>query len=164
MRLLYKPIDALTDFGATLATIALGILVCSLWFEVVARYFFLAPTIWAQSVSVYCALASVMLMLPYLSREGQHVGMSMLFEVLPETVVPWVASFLSLLSALVCAIAAAICLHELVREVHENVLTADNLFIPRWWLTAFMVYGFVFATLHFLRHTATGFVPRGMGG
>ncbi len=164
MRMLFRPIDALTDLGAALATALLGILVCSLWYEVVARYFFNSPTEWAQSVALYCALTSVMLMIPYLSREGQHVGMSLMFEMLPPGIVKWFSSFLSALSSIVCLAAALICLGELLRQYRENVLTTDNLFMPMWWLTSFLVYGFVMAGLHFARHTVTGFVPRGMEG
>lgn len=164
MNLVFKPIDLLTDLGAALATALLGILVGSLWYEVVARYFFNAPTEWAQSVALYCTLTSVMLMIPYLSREGQHVGMSLMFEALPPRIVKWFSSFLSLLSCIVCLAAALICLIELMRQYREGVLTTDNLFMPMWWLTSFLVYGFTMAGLHFARHAVTGFVPRGMEG
>jgi TRAP-type C4-dicarboxylate transport system permease small subunit len=164
VRLLFKPVDLLTDLGAVVATALLGILVCSLWYEVVARYFFHAPTEWAQSVALYCALTSVMLMIPYLSREGHHVGMSLLFEILPKGAVRWFSSVMSFLSSAICALAAYICWVETARQFRENVLTTDNLFMPLWILTAFMVYGFVMAALQFARHAVTGFVPKGMEG
>ncbi len=164
VRLLFRPIDLLTDISAGVATAMLSILVGSLWFEVVARYFFKAPTEWAQSVALYCALGSVMLMVPYLSREGHHVGMSLLFDMLPPGVLRWFSSLMSLLSCLVCLIAAGICALEVHRQYTQNVLTTDNIFMPLWWLTSFMVYGFAMAALHFARHVVTGFVPRGMEG
>jgi TRAP-type C4-dicarboxylate transport system permease small subunit len=164
LRFLYKTIDWLTDLGATLATVSLGILVGSLWIEVVARYFFNAPTIWAQSASLYCVLASVMLMLPYITREGVHVGMSLIYEVLPGWLVRPVASGLSLLSFLVCVAATWICGVETLRQYDEHVLTTDALFLPKWWISAFLVWGFALSALQFARQTVSGEVPSGMGG
>jgi TRAP-type C4-dicarboxylate transport system permease small subunit len=164
VQVLFKPIDLLTDLGAGVATVLLGLLVGSLWFEVASRYFFDAPTVWAQSVSLYCSLTSVMLMIPYLSREGLHVGMSLMFEILPSNMARRFASFLSLLSSLVCFAAALICFIEAQRQFDEHVLTTDSLFMPMWWLTSFMVYGFAMAALHFARHALTGYVPHEMEG
>jgi C4-dicarboxylate transporter DctQ subunit len=159
-----RAIDGLTDLGAALSTALLGVIVGSFWIEVVSRYFFNAPTTWASSFSLYCVLASVMLMVPYLTREGVHVGMSLLYEVLPRRLVKPVARTLSLLSFLVCVASAWICGAETLRQINENVLTTDALFVPLWWISIFLVWGFAMSSLHFARQVVTGEVPGGMGG
>ncbi|MGE3711612.1 MAG: TRAP transporter small permease [Hyphomicrobiaceae bacterium] len=164
MQNLFKVIDWVTTIGASLAAVMLGVIVAAFWIEVVSRYFFNAPTSWAQSTALYLVLASVMLMLPYLTREGHHVGMSMVFEVMPPPVARAFAIVLSIFSVAVCGVAAWICGMETFRQFDENVLTPDTVAFPLWWVTGFMIYGFAMAALHFARQAALGVVPKGMGG
>ena len=159
MRILVRVIDGLTNLGATLAAGLLGVVVGSFWFEVAARYFFKAPTAWAQSVAGYCLLASVMLMLPYLTRTGHHVGMSLVYDSLPRRAARLLAAVLAVLSLGVCALSAWICGVETLRQYRENVLTTDSMFLPMWTISAFLVYGFALAAVHFLRQAIAAEVP-----
>lgn len=159
MRSLLRAIDWLTDASAALAAALLGVMVTSFWIEVAARYFFKAPTSWAQSVTSYALLASVMLMLPYLTRSGQHVGMSLVYEALPHRAAQALAGILAAVSVVVCLLSAWICGVETLRQYRESVLTTNSMFLPMWTISIFLVYGFALAAVHFLRQAIAAEVP-----
>lgn len=160
MRPLFSFIDRLTDAGAWLAALALGVIVTSFWLEVVSRYFLNAPTSWTASVSLYLMLTMVMLMIPWLTREGQHVTMTLVFERAPTRLALPIARFISVLSCVICLVAAYFCVIETIRQYEGEVRSPDALLLPMWWLSSFLVYGFAMSALHFARHVVTGFMPR----
>ena len=75
--------DGLTRFGFYLGGATLcGIVVC-FWIEVVARYFFNAPTLWSSSIVAYCLCLSASLAMPELARTRGHIAISVLQDSLP---------------------------------------------------------------------------------
>ncbi len=61
--------DALSSLGFAIAAGCLGIIVCSYCYEVVSRYFFNAPTIWAGPLVAYMLCALVFLAAPDITRK-----------------------------------------------------------------------------------------------
>lgn len=159
MRIFTNVIDALTNLGAWLSGLALAVIVSSFWIEVVSRYFFNAPTSWTATISLYLLLVMVMLMLPWLTREGRHVTMTLVFERTPARVAPQIARGMSALSCAICLAAAYFCSVETLRQYVSDVRSPDALMLPMWGLNAMLVYGFVLSAAHFVRHAWTGFIP-----
>ena len=62
--------DALSRLGFDVAAGCLGVIVCSYCYEVVSRYFFNAPTIWAGPLVAYMLCALVFLAAPDITRKN----------------------------------------------------------------------------------------------
>lgn len=149
-------IDLITDFFARLAAVLLGLIVVFSWVEVVSRYFFAAPTNLASSLAKHIVMAAVMSMLPWLSREGYHVAMSFIYEKAPAWLSKPIGISIAGLSSLICLLSAWIALGETMRQYHGGVQNMDVIEFPLWLVTSFMVYGFLFAGIHFARQALSG--------
>ena len=75
-----RRIAQLTSAIASLLLFAIGVM---LTYEVVARYFFNAPTIWAEELSRLAMIWAVFLGSAALLRSGDHIRVTVLTEKLP---------------------------------------------------------------------------------
>lgn len=140
-----------------LATVAGLILVgMSLWttYEVVARYVFLQPTIWAADLSEYGLLWATFLAAPWVLRQDGHVRVEILIDALGPLWQRRLGLAVSLIAAVACAILA-----------WRSGLTTYNYFekgqmIARiWQIPRFLPYlaipiGSALLTVEFLRRAA----------
>nr|MEC9418496.1 TRAP transporter small permease [Pseudomonadota bacterium] len=62
---------------AALLFVAVG---CMLTYEVLARYLFVAPTIWASELSQLCLIWGTMLAMPWLLKAGRHIAVDALTD------------------------------------------------------------------------------------
>lgn len=151
--------DLLTRAGAIASALCLGtigVLYCS---EVMSRYFLNAPTSWTAAVSIYLMLATTMLMLPFLTMTNDHIAVT-LNDYLPEWAGRWLGIFAIASSAVVCLASSYIAYEEMARTYMRGIRTTDTLFIPKWWLLAFIVYGLTSTTVHFIRQLWTTLAGR----
>ena len=125
-------LDGLTWLGFGAAILALAVLTASYVYEIVARYFFRAPTTWSSDVVGYALSATVFLALPFITARGRHVAVTLVLDAVPRPVK-------SLMQRLIDAIGAGASL-------------AANDPIPKWWITGLITAGLVLCGLHFLRH------------
>lgn len=151
LRALARAHDALTYAGATLSTVCLGAIVVFYCTEIVTRFFLNDPTSWTAAVSVYLMLATVMLMLPLLTMGSEHVAVSIAEDRFSPRMREASAIFVLLIAVVVCGAAGYFALQEAIRSFTRGVQTTDTLAIPKWWLTATLVYGLTSSTLYFLR-------------
>lgn len=151
--------DVVTRVGAVASALclgAIGLLYCS---EVLSRYFLNAPTSWTAAVSIYLMLITTMLMLPFLTMTNDHVAVT-LDEYLPRWASRGLAIFAVASSAVVCLASAYIAYEEMARTFARGIRTTDTLFIPKWWLLAFVFYGLASTTIHFFRQLWTSLARR----
>ena len=144
--------DGLTRLGAILSTLCLGGIVLLYCGEVVMRYGLDSPTSWSAAVSVYLLLATVMLMMPHLTSQAEHVSASLIDDMFPAEVSRAIGIAIMIVACLVCAVAAYFSFSELARAWQRGTLTTDTLYIPKWWLLALLVYGLASSSVHFARH------------
>ena len=144
--------DAVTRLTAILSALCLAGIVALYCGEVVMRYFLDRPTSWTAAVSVYLLLSTVMLMMPRLTSEAEHVSASIVDEHFSPRAAHGMALAIAATAALICGFATWFSLSEAARSWSRGVLTTDTLYIPKWWLLALVVYGLGSSTLHFLRH------------
>lgn len=149
-------IDVVTDVLARFAAFLLGVIVVFSWIEVVARYFFNAPTNLASSLARHMVMAAVMAMLPFLSREGYHVAMSFVYEKAPKRLSKPIGIVIAALCSLICLVSGWIAWGEFWRLFQSNETSDGMIEFPLWYVSIFMVYGFVFAAIHFARQALTG--------
>ena len=142
--------NALTTLGAIIASGALGVIVVAYCYEVVSRYFFNHPTIWASDLVAFLLFISIFLMIPEVTRSGGHVSVTLLEDRLSARARARLQTALALLSAIACFAAAWISGCENVRQFVHEVTTVSIYPIPKWILSCAVTYGFVLSGTHFL--------------
>ncbi|MEQ9674638.1 MAG: TRAP transporter small permease [Roseovarius indicus] len=142
--------DKISWAGFILGASALGAIVAIYAFEVISRYVFGAPTLWASDFVSFLLLISVFATAPWLTREGGHVAVTIVPDMLPafrDAILR--AGFL--LAACVCLWASWICLGENIYLYNRGTSTLTTIRIPKWILSAFITYGLLNSGLYFLR-------------
>ena len=148
--------DGLTRLSAILSALCLGGIVVLYCGEVVMRYGLDSPTSWSAAVSVYLLLATVMLMMPRLTSEAEHVSASLIDDLFPAEAARMLAIAIMAVACIICAVSAYFSFSEATRAFSRGTLTTDTLYIPKWWLLALVVYGLTSSSIHFARHVVEG--------
>jgi TRAP-type C4-dicarboxylate transport system permease small subunit len=143
--------DALTKAGFALATFFIGVIAASFVYEVIARYFFDAPTFWSYAVGEYVLCGAIFLSVPEQARRGAHINVNLLAERLTPEQARSLRLFIGALASAACFIAAWITGTETLRQFQQDVTTLTSFPIPKWWVSIFIPYGFLNAAIHFLR-------------
>lgn len=140
-------INALAGIGA------LGMLGMALWitYEVVMRYVFSSPTIWAGDLSEYTMLWGTFLAGPWLAREGGHVSLDTLTSHLSPRRQRWLGIVASLVSAAVCAVLVWQGVDATVDAFNRGQMIARSWQVPRWLVWSAIPVGSFFMLIEFLR-------------
>lgn len=75
-----KALDKVSDIVGKLSSYLVGPMLVALVYEVVSRYFFNAPTIWAGDVALICYGIYFMMGSPYCLKEGMHIRTDFLYS------------------------------------------------------------------------------------
>ena len=143
--------DGLTKLGFELSKLCLGIILFAYCYEVAARYFFNAPTWWANEAVSYSLCIGAFLMLPYVTKEKGHVAVTVILEIMPPKRARWLNWFIYLAGFLVCVAATWISLEENIRQIVKDVHLMKVKPVPKIWISAWITYGFGSSALYFLR-------------
>lgn len=133
--------------GAT----ALGLIVVIFSYEVTMRYLFGAPTRWANDFVAFLLLVSVFCYLPWLTREGGNIAVTLVPDILPQRAGEWMLRAGFLVAAGVCLWAAWIGVQETERLFRRNTMTLTTVRFPKWAFLALITYGLGNSGLYFLR-------------
>src|SRR5690606_37732738 len=82
-------IDKITKWANDIASLALLLMTLFVTYEVVARYFFNSPTIWAWDLNVQLMVMVLMLGFAEVLRQDLHVRVDVVLTVLPARVKTW---------------------------------------------------------------------------
>lgn len=156
MTLLAKIHDRITTTGFAGGAACVGLITLAFWYEVVARYFFNAPTSWAYDVASFLLCPTIFLSVPEMTRRNAHVVISFLVDNLPPGPRVPMMKLLLLTGAIVCFICAWITGAETWRQYVRGVETITAVPIQKWWVSVFIPYGLLNSGLYFLRQI---FVP-----
>jgi TRAP-type C4-dicarboxylate transport system permease small subunit len=154
--------DALTRAGFAVATLFVGIIAASFVYEVVARYFFDAPTFWSYAIGEYTLCATIFLSVPELARRRAHINVNLISDRLTPEQMRRVRLFVGALAAAACFLAAWITATETWRQYLQDVTTLTSFPIPKWWVSIFIPYGFLSAGIHFLRQLGDDATEQGV--
>lgn len=152
MKQILKFHDALSWAGFVLGCASLGAIVCIYSFEVVSRYVFGSPTLWASDFVSFLLLISVFAAAPWLTKDGGHVAVTILPDLLPAGRNLMIRGGFAI-AAGVCFWAGWICLGETTYLHTRGTSTLTTVRIPKWILSAFITYGFLNTGIYFLRLT-----------
>ncbi len=150
--------NALTTCGVVISGSALMLIVIAYCYEVVFRYFFDQPTLWASDLVTFLLFFSIFLMLPEVTRTGGHVSVTLLEDRLSERASDCLSRVLALVSAATCFAVAWISGLENVRQYIYEITTVSVYPIPKWILSSAVTYGFglsgvQFLLVYFYKHT-----------
>jgi TRAP-type C4-dicarboxylate transport system permease small subunit len=147
--------DRLSGLSFAAAMGALSVIAVSFCYEVAARYFFNAPTIWASPFASYALCASIFLAMPELTRTSSHITLSFLEDAMAPAGARRLRRGLHVLSAAACGLAAWITAQAAWNDYAVGIVTNTYYPIPKWWLSAVIPYGMASSAIHFLRQAAT---------
>lgn len=151
LRPLLRAHDAISLAGQWLGGLALAAIVVIYAYEILMRYFVGAPTIWASDFVSFLLLVSVFAVLPWLTREGGNVAVTLLPDYLPPGPGDKLLRAGFLVSAVACIWVAWIGLQETVLLHERNTMTLTTVRVPRWPMLAFITFGIFNAGLYFFR-------------
>ena len=143
--------DRLTDASLQLGKLCLAIIAFSYCYEVAARYFFNAPTWWADEAVSYSLCIGCFLMMPHVTRSKGHVAVTFLVDLISPARAKPVYWVIYLLCFVVCTLGFWINLDENLRQIAKDVHLMKVKPIPKYWISVFITYGFGMSALHFLR-------------
>jgi C4-dicarboxylate transporter DctQ subunit len=146
--------DALSRAGFIGAAGILAFISAAYCYEVVSRYFFNAPTIWASPLVSYALCLTIFLALPDLVRRGMQISIDLHEAWVSPGVIRLLLRVTNAVAGVCCVAAAWITGQQAWSEYGLGVLTNTYLPIPKWWLFVFIPYGFLSGGLYFLRQAA----------
>lgn len=150
--------DRVTAVGFAAAAACVAIITFSFAYEVVARYFFGAPTSWAYDLSSYALCPMIFLAIPEMARRNMHISVSYLIDGVPAVLRGRIALAVMIVAAIVCFFSAWITGAETWRQFVSGTQTISANPISKWWVSIFIPFGLVNCALHFTRH-CTGGIP-----
>jgi TRAP-type C4-dicarboxylate transport system permease small subunit len=137
-----NPIDAVSRAGAMLAAVLMVLAGAMLTFEVIARYFFIRPTIWAAELSQLCLIWGVLLGMAWVLGERRHITVNAVTALLPDRA-RQTAAILSLV--VVIALSGWLVVYGwdiFYDSFARGRLTGTMLNLPRWTSEAPVPLGF----------------------
>jgi TRAP-type C4-dicarboxylate transport system permease small subunit len=143
--------DAVTRGSYQLATSIVLLIAGSYCYEVAARYFFNAPTDWANAVVAYFLCAVIFLAIPEQTRRHAHIAITILVDRIgPEWRGVWQTA-IAAVSAATCFAVFYVSAGETWAQFRDGVLTVATYEIPKWWISIFIAYGMLSTALYFIR-------------
>ena len=73
-------IDGACDMGGVIAAVSLAFVTLSISYDVFMRYFFSAPTVWVQEMSIYLCIAIGYLACGYALKNDSHFSITLLVD------------------------------------------------------------------------------------
>lgn len=147
-----KAHDRASEAGLWLGIAALAAVASLSFLATMSRYFLGSPVGWAPDWAGYLLAASIFVTAPAVTRRGQHVTMDILTTWFTAPAVLRLLGGCALcLTLVILAIMSWIVWLSLASAFQSGTSTAAGYPIPRWWLLAFVFYGFASSGLHVLR-------------
>jgi len=159
--------DRLTSISFAASAVVLGGIAFSFCYEVAARYFFAAPTSWANAIVAYLLCAAIFLAIPELTRRRSHVAINLLLDRLSPARALMLNRLIRLSGAGACLLATWITANATLDQINIGIETISAYPVPKWWVSIFIPYGMLSSGLYFFRDLIgdeatggqTGFMP-----
>jgi C4-dicarboxylate transporter DctQ subunit len=150
--------DAVTRISFAASAIILALIAISFSYEVVARYFFGAPTSWANAFVAYFLCASIFLAAPELTRRRVHVAVTILADRASPGLRAALHRVILAAGAGACLLATWITANATADQFAMGIDTISAYPVPKWLVSIFIPYGMLSSGLYFLRDlTGDGF-------
>lgn len=120
-----------------------------LFYEVIVRYFFNSPTVWAQEVAVYIFMWSMLTGASYTLMLGKHVRIDLLFDHFPPKVQLVFDILTSVAGIVFCSIVTYQAYGMISSSFKYAKTSATMLRVPMWLIQMPLLLGFALLTLQF---------------
>lgn len=111
-------------------------------YEVVARYFFVAPTIWAEEVSEFFQIWATYLGAAYVLRHRQLIRIEFAIDRLGPLGRRWADGFSLVFIAVFCLVAVYYGMEILLDSIAIGRSTSTMLSVPKWMTESAVPLGF----------------------
>lgn len=147
MRLISRIYNTIITGMAALS--GLSLLAMGLWtsVEVLLRYVFFAPTIWAYDLSEYTLLWATFLAAPWVMRENGHVAIEMFVETLPATGQRIVVTIAYLFASVVCCVFVWATTDTVIDFLRRGLYFAKPWSVPQWLVYSIIPVGSMFLAI-----------------
>jgi TRAP-type C4-dicarboxylate transport system permease small subunit len=147
LRLYVEKFNLAIGYLCGLGILTMGLVLA---YEVVCRYFFDSPTIWAQETSVYIFMWTMLAGGAYTLMQGKHVRIDLLFERLPLKAQCGLDILTSLVGAAFCAVVSWQAWEMMLASLRFGKVSATLLRVPVWIPQCSLLLGFVLLTFQFV--------------
>lgn len=154
MRPLLRLQDAISLVGQWLGGLSLALIVVIYAYEVFVRYLMGAPTSWASDFVSFLLLISVFTVLPWLTREGGNVAVTLLPDYMPARGGRLLLRCGFVVAGIACLWVTYIGVQETLLLFQRNTMTLTTVRIPKWPLLALITFGLFNSGLYFFRLAA----------
>ncbi len=156
---------ALVELAGGLSALLLALMTAVVTYEIVMRYVFGRPTLWAHDVSVYALLWFAFLGLAPAERGGHHIRVDLFYRRLPPAARRWTGLGMHLLLAAFAALATWSGAEMVAQSVRFGRSSLSLLAVPMWVPQLSLPVGMALLTVEFLRQAwhdllGTGGEPR----
>ncbi len=146
-----KTFDRLLDILAVFSSILICFMLCIVCYEVIARYFFNAPTTWVIEISSIILLFTPFLVGGWVLRRDGHVKMEIVLDLFSPKTRVVLKTITSFLAALACLI-LFFCGTKVALELYQtNYFTNTLLRLPKGPILAIIPFGFLLLFIQSLR-------------
>ena len=151
--ILQRVFDWIEGFLAYLAGLLILLMIISICYEIVARYFFLRPTLWSMGLVEYTLLWVTFLGTGWVLKKDRHVKIDVALNTLGERGQAILNTTTSIIGLISCLIMGWYGLKTTWNILLRNVMTAQDPEIPKFILLTFIPLGFFFLSIEFIRRT-----------
>lgn len=144
-------LDAITKLAFVISTLLLIGMTSIYCFEIVQRYFFNSPSVWAQDTITYFLAAMIALAIPEVGRTRSHIAITVVVDALSSSKKAVALRVLGLLSFLISAAVFYITAEETYKLYTAGIMTLGTVAVPKWWIAVFIPIGFGLLALQCLR-------------
>jgi len=130
-----------------LGVLAMGIILA---YEVVCRYGFNSPTIWAQEIATYLYMWTMLAAASYTLQSGKHINVDLVIMHLPARARALTEIATSAIGAVFCAVVAVQAYEMIAVTVQFGKVTATPLRVPMWIPQSALLIGFLLLTFQFV--------------
>lgn len=148
--------DAVTRASFAASAVILALIAVSFSYEVVARYYFDAPTSWANAFVAYFLCASIFLAVPELTRRRSHVAVTLLLDRASPASRAVLQRIILATGAGACLLATWITANATGEQIAMGIDTISAYPVPKWLVSIFIPYGMLSSGLYFIRHLVGG--------
>ncbi len=145
-----KAIDRLNDAFGWLAAVAFVAVGAMITYEVVMRYVFLAPTIWAEELSRFLQIWATYIAAAYVLRHRQLIAITLLVNKLGAKGRRLANAFALVWILLFCAVAIFYGMEIMLDSIRLGRASATMLGVPKWMTEAAIPFGFTLLALQAL--------------
>lgn len=141
------PVARVSEALSTVAALLLFAIGIMLTYEVTARYFFNAPTVWAEELSRLAMIWAVFLGSAAMLARGEHIRVTLLIDSAPPALRRVADAFSLVFVAVIAALVAWNAVPTAWNSYVVGRSTGSMLDLPSWWAQAAVPIGFALLAL-----------------